>query len=133
MNKEQLLELLNKLNLDKKHYCILSGGSLVLHNLKKKTGDLDLFVTQELFNKLKLEYELKDKDPEHVIYKYPLFNIIKYDVDIYLMDSTKIKISYVDGYPVEDLEEILEFKLSRNLDKDQEDIKNIKDYLNKNR
>ena len=39
---------------------------------------------------------------------------------------------YREGYPVEKLETILQFKEKRNLDKDKKDIENIRKYLKNN-
>ena len=38
--------------------------------------------------------------------------------------------NYVDGYPYQDVIEILNFKKQRNLPKDQEPIIKIEEYLN---
>ena len=38
---------------------------------------------------------------------------------------------YVDGYPVQDVQEILDFKMKRNLPKDQEPIRKIDEYIKK--
>ena len=41
MNKEQLLKLLEKLNLPKDEYYVLSGASLVIRGIREQAGDLD--------------------------------------------------------------------------------------------
>ena len=42
MNKKEFEKYLDSLELDKKEYCIISGGSLLMHNLKEETDDVDL-------------------------------------------------------------------------------------------
>lgn len=59
MNKEELLNLLNSLELPKTEYYILSSGSMLLYGLREIVGDLDLCVSNELFEQLKKKYNLK--------------------------------------------------------------------------
>ena len=61
MNKEELLNLLNSLELPKTEYYILSSGSMLLYGLREIVGDLDLCVSNELFEQLKKKYNLKEK------------------------------------------------------------------------
>ena len=62
MNKEELLNLLDTLELPKTEYYILSSGSMLLYGLREIAGDLDLCVSNELFEKLKEKYKLKESD-----------------------------------------------------------------------
>ena len=62
MNKEELLNLVESLNMPRDEYYILGGGSLVMFGIKDKTADLDLCVSEELFARLKEEYNLDEKD-----------------------------------------------------------------------
>ena len=47
MNKEQLLELIKTLKIDKDEYWILSSSQLVLRDLFDKANDLDIAVTEK--------------------------------------------------------------------------------------
>ena len=58
MNKKEFEEYLDSLDLDKKEYCIISGGSLLMHNLKEETDDVDLYVTQNSFDKLSKKFNV---------------------------------------------------------------------------
>lgn len=62
MNKEELLKLVESLNIPKDEYYILGGGSLVMFGIKETTSDLDLCVSDELFAKLKEEYNLDENE-----------------------------------------------------------------------
>ena len=69
MNKEELLNLLNSLELPKTKYYILSSGSMLLYGLREIVvtfGDLDLCVSNELFEQLKKKYNLKECDKNEV-------------------------------------------------------------------
>ena len=127
MNKEELLNLLNSLELPKTEYYILSSGALLLYGLRELAGDLDLCVSYQLFNELKIKYNLTDNDKNECEFYH-----ISKDIEIIPNDKTKFKMKYQDGYPVEDLRTILAFKEKRNAPKDQRDIENIRKYLKEN-
>ena len=127
MNKEELLNLLNTLELPKTEYYILSSGSLLLYGLREMAGDLDLCVSNEFFKQLIKKYNLKESDKN----EYGFYHISK-EIEIVPNSKENFKMEYKDGYPVESLETILVFKEKRNASKDKKDIENIKRYLNKN-
>ena len=52
-----------------------------------------------------------------------------YDVDFFVMPREEILFDYVDGYPCQDVNVILDFKRKRNAEKDQEPIRRIEEYL----
>lgn len=61
MSKEELIELIEKLELPKDEYYILSSGCLALYDLRDKVGDLDLCISNELFENFKKNTELRKK------------------------------------------------------------------------
>lgn len=124
MNKEQLLKLVDSLDLPKEEYYILSSGCLLLYGLRKTAKDLDLCVSTELFKKMieKFNIDLSSKS-EYGFYQ------LNNQVEIVVNDKKEFKRKFKDGYPVEPLESILQFKIKRNALKDQEDIINIQNYL----
>ena len=61
MNKENLLELIENLKLDKEEYWILSSGALVIRGIYPDAGDLDIAVTKKGLEELKNNYNLKEK------------------------------------------------------------------------
>jgi hypothetical protein len=123
MNKEELLNLLDSLEIPKTEYYILSSGAMLLYGLREIAGDLDLCVSNELFEQLKERYNLKESDKS----QYGFYHISK-DIEIIPKSKENFKMKYKDGYPVEDLRTILAFKERRNKPKDQKDIENIKRY-----
>ena len=42
MNRTRLLERLKTLEFDKKDYWLITGGAMVLYELRAETGDIDL-------------------------------------------------------------------------------------------
>ena len=132
MNKDQLLSLVNQLNLPKGEYSICSTGSLVIRGILEKAGDLDLQVTKECFNYIKNTFKITFKTNLEVFFekdKYnPLYKFDELDIEFFVMDKKDILFDYVDGYPCQDVDEILNFKKQRNLDKDKIAIEKILQY-----
>lgn len=124
MNKEELLKLVESLNIPKDEYYILGGGSLVMFGIKETTSDLDLCVSNELFAKLKEKYNLDEKDKNECGF-YQISDII----EIIPNPKEEFTAQEIDGYKVEELKRILEFKKKRNAPKDKPYIEKITQYL----
>ena len=124
MNKEELLKLVESLNIPKDEYYILGGGSLVMFGIKETTSDLDLCVSNELFAKLKEKYNLDEKDKNECGF-YQISDII----EIIPNPKEEFTAQEIDGYKVEELKRILEFKKKRNALKDKPYIEKITQYL----
>ena len=124
MNKEELLKLVESLNMPKDEYYILGGGSLVMFGIKETTSDLDLCVSNELFAKLKEKYNLDEKDKNECGF-YQISDII----EIIPNPKEEFTAQEIDGYKVEELKRILEFKKKRNAPKDKPYIEKITQYL----
>lgn len=128
MNKEQLLNLLEELNLPKDEYYVLSGASLVIRGIREQAGDLDLCISRELFEQIKDKYNLTD-DKKNECGFYHINDSLEVVVD----EKEKFNMEVCEPYNLEDLNTILDFKIKRNKPKDQVDIERIKEYLkNKN-
>jgi len=108
MNKEELLNLLDTLELPKTEYYILSSGSMLLYGLREIAGDLDLCVSNELFEQLKEKYDLKESDKNECGFYH-----ISKEIEIVPNSKENFKMEYKDGYPVESLRTILAFKEKR--------------------
>ena len=102
MDRKELLDLVNSLNLPIDEYYILSSGSLLLYGLRNKANDLDLCVSYELFEELKKKYNLKESDKNDCGFYHICENI-----EIVPNNKKNFKRNFKDGYPVEDLKSIL--------------------------
>ena len=130
LNREDVIRIVNELNLPKDKYVITSGSAMVLHGLRKETNDVDITVNKELF-----EYF---EDRGYYVKYYPINENktcilidLTYDVQLIKVDEIPPKyVTIVDGIPTQTIEHLLEFKLGLNRDKDQNDIKVLKKYLN---
>ena len=128
MNKVELLNLLNELNLPKDEYYVLSGASLVLRGIREEAGDLDLCISEELFKEIKGKYELtEDKKNTCGFYR------INDNLEVVVNKKELFKMEIGEEYNLEDLNTILDFKVKRNAPKDQKDIENIRKYLEGNK
>ena len=127
MNKEELIKLIENLNLPKDEYYILSSGFLVLYGLRDLAGDLDLCVSEELFNSLKEKYKIKDEAKNSFGF-YKLNDL----VEVVVENKKNFTRDFKDGYPAETLERILKFKKKVNRPKDQRDIIKLEEYLKNN-
>ena len=127
MNKEQLLNLIESLNLPKSEYYILSSGVLLLYGVREKAGDLDLCVSPSLFETLKKQFNLTD-DKRNSCGFYAITD----DVEIVVNEKSDFERTFKDGYPVQTLESILAFKKNRCAPKDIPDIAQIERYLKSN-
>ena len=125
MNKKEFIKKLDSLNLDKNRYCIISGGVMLLYNLKPTTEDIDIKVRPDYFEELKSKYEFK-KSP-----KYDYLYELNDKTEVAVLDYNDDDIIIIDGYPVESLELQLKWMLEQNRPKDQEKIKIIEDYFDK--
>jgi len=62
MSKQELLELIESLNVDKNEFWVLSTSALVLRDLFLDAGDLDMAVTEKGLEQLKVNFDLKQKE-----------------------------------------------------------------------
>ena len=119
-----MLNLLKELDFPKDEYYVLSGASLVLRGIKEEAKDLDLCISEELFNQIKDKYNPTDEKKNECGF-YKINNKLEIVVD--KKEDFKMKIG--EEYNLEDLQTILEFKMKINKPKDIDDIENIKKYL----
>ncbi len=127
MNKKEYIEKLESLKLDKNRYCIISGGVMLLYGLKESTEDIDIKVRPNYFEELKERFKFK-KSP-----KYPYLYELDESTEVAVLDYKEEDIRYVDNYPVESLELQLKWMIENNRPKDQEKIKIVKEFLEKNK
>lgn len=115
MTKSEIISRLNKLNFAKDDYIIVSSASMVMHDLKKETKDLDLALSPTLLDSIKDDCIKIIGAYGDVIYVYNDFEV---STNFYnLKDSVEI-----EGFNCLKLEKVLEGKKKLNRRKDQKDI-----------
>ena len=131
MNKKQIIETLKKYNLKDEKYIIISSAAMVLNNIKKETKDIDIAVDEEYEKELlknykcDLEREIIDKNKKYKAYM--IDDIINFSIHYY----GEYKAKKIQNYNVQTPEEILKLKQRLNREKDQKDIKILKEEINK--
>lgn len=126
MDKNELIKLVESLNFPQEEYYILSSGCLLFYGLREKANDLDLCISEKLFNNIKEKYNLvEEKKNECGFYK--LNDLVEVVVDSPAEFENQYDFKY--GYQLQKLEIILMDKKKRNLPKDKCDIDNIDRYL----
>lgn len=116
MNKVEVFEKLDKLDLDKNNYIIISGASLVVQDIIDDTSDVDLSCSKEYYNSI--EWPTKTG----------YFNTeIKYkncfEIGCNFFDEDKIII--INGYKFMNLEACLDLKILENKKEDKKLIKKL--------
>jgi hypothetical protein len=110
------------LDMPKNMYRVNSGGALLIMGIREKTADLDMCITNELFEIFKSKYDVRKK--EGSIYNLFYVNDL---VEFFVEDD--FEYTMIDNYPCETLESILRFKEKNRRPKDLIDIENINKYL----
>lgn len=126
MNRQEIIRRLRDLELPKNEYYVLSGASLVLRGIREICSDIDLCISEELFSDVKDRLKMTP-DKLNSCNFYQLSDALEIVVD----KKDHFNMEEGDEFNLENIKTILAFKESRNLPKDQQDIANIKKYLNK--
>lgn len=124
MNKEELIELIESLKLDKNEYWILSSGALVIRGIYPDAGDLDIAVTEKGLQELKNNYNLKQKENGW----YTVNDKIECVVDT----KETLKIEEYEGYNLQSIEKYYDFLINSHREKDKARIPLVEEYM-KNR
>lgn len=126
MNRKEIIEVLNKLDLPKSEYVVLSGASMVMQKVKSKTSDIDISVSKELFGILKNNATIVNSFLGYDVYKVNDYEVEFSNNYSFFDKSNAILIN--DIY-FQDLNSIKKMKESFNRDKDKKDIKKIDLFL----
>ena len=123
MNKNELYRLVESLNIPVTEYCVLSGGSLVMHNIRENTNDLDIDITKKGFKAIETNFSPKLVDEKKKLYK------ITDKIECFVDNNFENDIEIIDGYPCQSLLSIYKLKKKLNREKDQDDIIAIEKIL----
>lgn len=127
MNKQQLIELINTLNIDKSEFWVLSSGALVLRGIYDIACDLDIAVTFKGLEQLKKHYNLKEKDNGWYIVSEKIECVCDGNIENLKYKPEKLEC----GYYVQNIYEYLEYLNSSTREKDINRIPLVENYINK--
>lgn len=119
MNKEEIMNVLNKYSLDKNEIVIITGAALVLQGVVDKTHDIDIWVNEKYYNYLLNNYECEyERTNEYGLDCYMIDDIINFGLSFF-PDNYVV----MDGYKVSSIDDCIRIKKFLNRDKDRELIK----------
>ena len=123
MDKSEIIEIVNGLNLPKGKYWLVTGSAMVVHGLKPLTHDIDMGGDNQLIDGLVAKGYVAEiqEDGKRKIVLSPLIEIYE--------DWIFDKIEEVDGVPVLSLQGLLQMKQKLNREKDKKDILRIEERL----
>ena len=127
MNKNDLLELLSSLKIDKEEFWILSSGALVLRGIYPDAGDLDIAVTNKGLEQVKSNYTIIPKENGWFIVTDKIECVCDGDIE-----KLKYKPEKIGDYYVQNIQEYLEFLKSSVREKDKLRITIVKEYIENN-
>ncbi len=121
MNREEILKILKKYNLDAKKYVVISGAAMVLYGFKDETPDIDIAVTKSYYKELLEKYDCVleniDKNGNKA---YLIDDTINFGINYYSRSK-----EYIEKIPVQRLKDLISLKQKLNRKKDREDLKLI--------
>lgn len=120
MNKEKILKMLEKLDLDKEKYIVISTASLVVQGFLDETNDIDLCCCKDYYEKINWERKLGEFGVET---KYK----DKYEIGYSLYDPNHILL--IDGFQFADLEHCYEIKKLEKRKENKKIIEKLDLYL----
>lgn len=127
MKKEELINLLNSIKINKEEFWILSSGALVLRGIYEDAGDLDIAVTDKGLEELKHNYNLIQKENG--------WYIVNDKIEC-VCDGSKDNLKYMpelleNGYYVQNIYDYLEYLKSSQREKDKLRIPLVEEYISK--
>ena len=125
MDKQGILNCLSEFPYDRNEYWVITGGAMVLYDIREQTADVDLGCSKRLADRLEADgYLFRRTDDGKRWFKYR-DNIKIFEE--WIMDT----IETVYGFPVVSIKGLIEMKQEIGRDKDKRDIELIKAVLNR--
>lgn len=123
MNKQEIIQRLQKLSFPRADYWLLTGGAMVLYGIKGETRDIDLGCRRKLADRLETE-------------GYPVTHLSDGSRKIVIGSEIEIfeewlfdRIETVEGIPVISLKGLVMMKEALGREKDKADIVLIREFL----
>lgn len=125
MDKQGILNCLFEFPYDRNEYWVITGGAMVLYDIREQTADVDLGCSKRLADRLEADgYLFRRTDDGKRWFKYG-DNIEIFEE--WIMDT----IETVYGFHVVSIKGLIEMKQEIGRDKDKRDIELIKAVLNR--
>ena len=121
MNREELIQLFESLNIDKNECWILSSGALVIRGIYPDAGDLDMAVTEKGLEELKKNHNLIQKENG--------WYIVKDKVECVVDTKEPWKVEEYENYNLESIEKYLKYLKESPREKDKARISLVEEYM----
>jgi len=125
---EKLLNDFKKLNLPDGDYTIYGSGPLAIRGIRK-AHDLDVIVSESLYQKLKEKYSKDPKKERIKMGEIEIYPFWAWEPEINGLDKAIKRAEIIQGLRFIRLDDLIECKKKMGRPKDFNDIKLIKDYL----
>ena len=125
LNKEELLNLIEALRIDKSEFWLLSTSALVMRGICSDASDLDIAVTDKGLAQLRQRYNLKPKGDGF----YNVTNRVDCVCDG-AIDKLKYKPELIDGYLCQNINDYLNYLKASDREKDKQRIPIVEAYIN---
>ena len=121
ISKKRIIEILNELDFSSEDYYVGAGSALVLHGVKEFTKDIDLAVSEKLWNLYLNKGFIPNSNNE---------NLMEISEDIeFIKNWHADDIIMIDHMPVVSLTSLIKQKEVLGRDKDFRDIELIKNFI----
>ena len=125
MNKQDIINRLNKFPYSKDEYWVITGSAMVLYGIREKTHDIDMGCSSTMADQL-------EKDGYVSTLTESGNKKFKIGEDIEIFENWKFdSITRIDNIPVISLKGLIEMKEDLGREKDYRDILLIKDFMEK--
>jgi len=114
-DKNGIIQFMKELGIPEAEYCLIAGASLVMHDIKKETEDIDLSVSENGAEILRKKYSLRKSDKP-----YPNHYTVTDEFEIVIQDLSQKSIYLVNKIPCNNVLEEYLWKKEHNRPKDQE-------------
>lgn len=121
MDKDELIQLIEDLKLDRNEFWILSSGALVIRGIYPDAGDLDIAVTEKGLQELKNNYNLKEKANG--------WYIVNDKIECVLDTKKPWKVEKYGEYNLQSIEKYYDFLKNSNREKDKARIPLVEEYM----
>ncbi len=129
-----IIQKIKELNLPNDQYVVIGSGTMDVLGIRE-AQDIDISVTEELFDKLKQS----GKWEEFEKYGRPFLKKDVFDINKHLgwekysitIEEANKSALFIEDIPFMNLDELIKFKDAMGREKDFKDIGLIKEYLNK--
>lgn len=136
---QQKFAAVKKLNLPVGQYAITGSGALGIRNLRE-IGDIDIIVTNELWNTLAAKYVIvEEAGVKRIVFPDGIveglgecsFYTEERDLDAPTITERIARAEIIEGLPFESLEYVVYYKRKMGREKDLRDVQIIEEWLKK--